>query len=92
MPQDIGDVLHGRTIAEQPACDTVAKHVRIGSMPSTSSEGSDHRVLGDACLDGHVIRRDVADENRTAVGRRMTPVSRQSEPATKARSPLRSAA
>ena len=68
MTQDISNVLHGRTIAEQSACNTVAKHVRIGSVPSTSSEGRDYRVLGDTGFDRDTIRRDVANEDRTVAG------------------------
>nr|WP_230190282.1 hypothetical protein [Sphingobium sp. CECT 9361] len=37
-------------------------------MPSASSEGGDHCVLGDARLDGDVIGRGVSNEDRAAVG------------------------
>ncbi|GFZ90330.1 hypothetical protein GCM10011497_19910 [Elstera cyanobacteriorum] len=61
-------MLHGGTIAEQPTCDAVAKHVRIGSMPPTSSKGGDHRMLRNSFLDGNVVRRDMAHEDRATLG------------------------
>src|SRR3546814_11115179 len=44
--------------------------VGISSIQSASYESCDHRMLGDACLDRDVIRRDMAHEDRTVAGLR----------------------
>jgi len=70
VTQNIGDVLHGRAVAEQAARDAVTKDVRISPIPPAPCESRDYRMLGDASPDRDVIRRDMANEDRAVVGLR----------------------
>src|SRR3546814_15845488 len=68
--EDIVDWLHVRAVGELSSRDAGTKDVGISSIQSASYESCDHRMLGDACLDRDVIRRDMAHEDRTVAGLR----------------------
>src|ERR1700733_4784445 len=62
MPENIGNLLHGRARPQQPARDAVADNMDARALPSASLVSRSCRSLDHAAVDRRVVRRDMTNE------------------------------
>src|ERR1700729_1403191 len=64
MPENIGNLLHGRARPQQPARDAVADNMDARAVPPASLVSRSWCSLDHAAVDRRVVRRDVTNEYR----------------------------
>ena len=65
MPENIGDLLHGRARPQQPARNAVADNMDARALPPASLVSRSYCSLDHAAVDRRVVRRDVTNEYRS---------------------------
>ena len=75
MPENIGDLLHGRACPQQPARDAVADNMDARALPPTSLVSRSYCSLDHAAVDRRVVRRDMT--NKYSPVRRSRPLVTQ---------------